>query len=427
MRRLRFQVFYRITRKNTRDSIMFIPGERIPLEELQSRHARCREVLKQRIPSAGGVLVMGTPNIYYMTGTSANGLVWLPLEGEPVLAVRKGLDRARLESPLTAVEPFRSYKELPAICRNAGSPLTEIFGADQTGVSWDQGRMLLERLPDRTVIPADDVLARTRVRKSEWELAKMRESCRLLDHSLRELATRIRPGMSEYDISRTLWDIFLSKGHGGVSATGMHGSMVLLGHICAGDNGNYPSAYDGPVGIKGVHPSSPVMGHPESVWEKGQVLVTDCGFNFGGYISDKTQVFFAGTEAEIPAEARKAQDTAMRIADAAAEALRPGAIPADIYAMTLAMARDAGYESTYMGVGDNQVRFLGHGIGLTVSEWPIFARSFSEPLHAGMTVALEPKIALPGIAMVGVENTYEIMETGARSLTGDLNDIVCLG
>ena len=405
---------------------MFIPGERIPLEEIQNRHARCRALLAEHIPTAGGILVTGSPNIYYMTGTSANGLAWLPLEGEAALFLRKGLDRAKLESPLAAVFPFRSYKELPELCAAAGSPLSQTLAVDQAGVSWEQGRLLLERMPEKTFIPADNVIARARAAKTEWELVRMRESCRRLAEGFGLLATRIRPGMSEYDVSRIMWDIILSMDHAGLYPTGMHGSIAQLGHICVGDNANYPSYYDGPVGIKGMHPSSPVMGSMDAIWEKGQILAVDVGFNHGGYISDKTQFFFSGKKSVIPDAVRKAQDAAMRIAEATAALLKPGAIPSGIYARSLEMAKQAGYGKTFMGAGDNHVRFLGHGIGLTISEWPIFARGFGDPLQAGMTVALEPKIALPGVGMVGVENTYEITESGAYSMTGNTNGIVCV-
>lgn len=405
---------------------MVTPGERLPLAEIQARHARCREILATRLPRAGGILVTGTPNLYYMTGTSANGLFWLPLAGEPVLAVRKGLERAKLESPLETIVPFRSYKELPGIFVENGVPLPASIAVDQAGVSWEQGRMLADRLPGIELLPADAVLARTRALKSELELIKMRESCKRLGLSLTELSARIRPGMSEYTVSRILWDIMLSLGHAGLFPTGLHGSTIQLGHICAGDNGNHPSAYDGPLGIRGAHPSSPVMGHPESLWNKGQILAVDTGFNFEGYISDKTRLHFAGPAKDIPASVQKAQDAAMHIAERTAEMLKPGAIPAEIYTLSLDIARKTGFAETYMGAGDNQVRFLGHGIGLTISEWPVFARGFAEPLQAGMTVALEPKIALPGIAMVGVENTFEITENGAVSLTGNCNGILCL-
>jgi len=405
---------------------MFTPAERIPSEELLSRHTRCRELLAQLIPSAEGILITGTPNLYYMTGTTANGLAWLPLEGDMVLAVRKGLDRARLESPLANIVPFRSYKELPRICDEAGCPLPLALAVDQAGVSWEQGRMLHERLSGRTLIPGDAIIARTRARKTPWELEKMRESCRRINVGFRQLAERIHPGMNEYAIGHVLWDIYLSMHHTASFPTGMHGSMVTLGHICIGDNGNFPSAYDGPLGVKGVHPASPSMGHPQSVWHEGDVLSVDSGFNFEGYISDKTQTFFAGRASDIPAAVRNAQDISMRIAEQTATALTPGAIPSEIYALSLDIAKRAGYADTYMGYGDNQVHFLGHGIGLTVSEWPIFARGFSEPLQAGMTLALEPKIAIPGVGMVGIENTYEITETGATCLTGSITDIICL-
>ena len=44
-----------------------------------------------------------------------------------------------------------------------------------------------------------------------------------------------------------------------------------------------------------------------------------------------------------------------------------------------------------------------------------------------MTFACEPKIALPGVGVVGTENTYEVVEQGAaRSLTGNILDLQCI-
>lgn len=405
---------------------MFTPGELLPLDELRSRHARLRTILAALCPDAGGILVTGNPNLYYMTGTQANGLLWLPLEGEPVLAVRKGLARAAMESPLREIVAFRSYKELPELFREAGSPLSPVLAADQAGVSWEQGRMLCERLSGHTFVPGDLALAKTRAVKSPWELAKIRESCRRLYLDLRDLAHDIRPGMSERAISHALWARFFASGHAGPTPTGMHGSTVFLGHIGVGENGNYPSAYDGPLGLKGEHPAAPGMGHALSVWKRGQLLIIDTGFNFEGYLSDRTQIYFSGKESDIPDVIRKAQDAAVSIAERASRELRPGARPSDIYKLCLELADKAGYAEGFMGLGDNKVRFVGHGIGLTVSEWPVFARSFDEPLQEGMIIALEPKIGLPGIAMVGVEDTWEITDTGAKCLTGNDGAILCV-
>jgi Xaa-Pro dipeptidase len=79
-----------------------------------------------------------------------------------------------------------------------------------------------------------------------------------------------------------------------------------------------------------------------------------------------------------------------------------------------------------MGLGDNKVQFLGHGIGLVIDEQPVLASRFDEPLQEGMTIAVEPKIGLPGIGMVGVENTFEVTHDGGKCITGDRFDLLCV-
>jgi Xaa-Pro aminopeptidase len=79
-----------------------------------------------------------------------------------------------------------------------------------------------------------------------------------------------------------------------------------------------------------------------------------------------------------------------------------------------------------MALGGNKVRFIGHGIGLAIDEYPVIAKGFDAPLEAGMLFAVEPKIGIPGFGMVGVENTFEVTLEGGRCLTGSRFDIVCV-
>lgn len=81
-------------------------------------------------------------------------------------------------------------------------------------------------------------------------------------------------------------------------------------------------------------------------------------------------------------------------------------------------------EEGFMGRGRNKVAFVGHGIGLTIDGWPVIARGFDRPLETGMVLALEPKQSVPGIGMVGVENTFEVTPGGACSITGDQYEIL---
>jgi Xaa-Pro aminopeptidase len=69
-----------------------------------------------------------------------------------------------------------------------------------------------------------------------------------------------------------------------------------------------------------------------------------------------------------------------------------------------------------MGAGSNQVRFVGHGVGLELDELPVIAPRFDTPLEAGMVLAIEPKVFFPGIGGAGVENTYIITAAGFEKL-----------
>jgi len=43
-----------------------------------------------------------------------------------------------------------------------------------------------------------------------------------------------------------------------------------------------------------------------------------------------------------------------------------------------------------------------------------------------MTIAVEPKIGIPGFGMVGLENTFEVTSEGGHSLTGAATGIICV-
>lgn len=71
-----------------------------------------------------------------------------------------------------------------------------------------------------------------------------------------------------------------------------------------------------------------------------------------------------------------------------------------------------------MGFGNRHVKFLGHGIGLNIDEYPVLAKGFKEPLKENMVIALEPKKGIEGVGMVGIENTFIVTPEGGRCISG---------
>jgi Xaa-Pro dipeptidase len=399
----------------------------IPAQELSSRWERCKKLLHQFIPQAQGILLFSRLNIYYFSGSFVNGVFWLPLNGEPILFCRRGDERAKIESPLNHIYTFKSYKDIGTILSDLGSSLPKIVAAEMNGLSWALANNLGKHLPAQSFLPADKIIGMCRAEKSEWELGILREAGAKHDRCLTKLLPPLLyEGVSELEICHKISDIFFSEGHLGILRMENYGEEIFLGHISVGDSANYPSVFNGPVGLRGVHPATPYMGSAEVHWIAGKPLTIDNGFNLAGYITDKTQVYWLGEKENMPVDAMEAHNFCIDLQNEIAELLRPGVLPSEIWRHCLAKAERSEWNDGFMGWGKNKVFFVGHGIGLAIDEYPVLAKGFDFPLVEGMTLAVEPKIGLPGFGMVGVENTFEVTPGGGQCLTGEEFGIVTI-
>ncbi len=400
--------------------------EKLSLEEATLRQEKFKKNFRAKHPEASGALIFSVINIYYLTGTLPGGVLWLPMEGEPVLFVRKGLERAKAETPLKNIMPLRSYGDISKTCEELGVPLSNSIGAEMGGLAWSMSQMLKAKLPNAEFVDVTQILTITRSTKTKYELDKMHIAGEKHLDTYHALASLIKPGMTEREIGVIAYTEFFKRGHAGILRMSSLGGENILGQMSSGDNSNYPTYWDGPVGFVGGHPSTPYMGSFSDKWQKNSPLVIDLGFSHHGYHTDKTQVFWSGAKSSIPDYLQKAQDVCVEIQNKAAEMLVPGTTPEAIWLKALEMAQAAGLADHFMGVVGNQVKFLGHGIGLAFDEYPPIANKFTQPLELGMTIAIEPKMGFKGVGMVGTENVFEITENGAKSITGTDFDIVCI-
>jgi Xaa-Pro aminopeptidase len=267
----------------------------------------------------------------------------------------------------------------------------------------------------------------TRAKKSEWELQILREAGKKHSKCLTQLLPPfLHEGISELRISHKISEIFFSEGHHGVIRMETFGEEAFLGHIAVGDSANYPSYFNGPVGLRGAHPAIPFMGAEEIQWAPGYPLTIDNAFTIAGYHTDKTQVYWLGNKDSIPKSIQDAHNFCVDMQTMIADELKPGAIPSKLWKQCVEMASQSAWPDGFMGFGDNKVSFIGHGIGLAVDEYPVIANGFDLPLEEGMVLAIEPKIGIPGVGMVGTENTFEVTPRGGLSLSGKNYEIITI-
>ena len=90
------------------------------------------------------------------------------------------------------------------------------------------------------------------------------------------------------------------------------------------------------------------------------------------------------------------------------------------------MAEQAGLGKNFMGAPGENAKFVGHGVGLELDEFPVLAQGFKVPLVAGQTIAIEPKFVIPGQGVIGIENTFVVSDRGGVKITDLSDEIVYL-
>jgi Xaa-Pro aminopeptidase len=383
----------------------------VPREDLDARLSRLRQRLDQRAPEWRAALVMSKVNLYYLTGTMPSGALLIPRDGEAVLWVRRSLTRSMEESAFPCLRPMRSFRDIAAAWPDR--PASCLI--EKEAVSLAHFERLTKYLPFERIEALDPHLAAVRAVKSPWELQRLEEAGCIHRQVLEDVVpTLLEAGMSEAELGADILRAMLRRGHHGVVRISMFDTEMFLGSVSFGESSIRPNPFDGPGGVEGLGPALPSFGSHRRHLQRGDLVFIDVGCGIDGYHTDKTMTYAFG---DLPATAVVAHRRCVEIQDAAARLLRPGAIPEQIYEE---VTRDLPKEflENFMGYGDQQVRFLGHGVGLHIDEFPVIAAGFKEPLEANMTIALEPKKGIAGIGMVGIENTFVVTAAGGRCLTG---------
>ncbi|WP_167599182.1 Xaa-Pro peptidase family protein [Chlorobaculum sp. 24CR] len=375
------------------------------------------ERLQARLGASGvqAALLLMPVDIFYFTGTRQNSALWVPAEGEPVLLVRKSLERARAEGLIGDIRPFPSSKELSALLGSEGDKVGMTFDA----VPVAQQAWYAKVLPGRRFVDVTMIVRELRSVKSPTEIEMLRHSAEKLVSIFKEVPTFLKAGMREVDLAAEVEFRLRRIGHEGYVRMRAFNQELFGGMAVSGGAVSY-GFFDGAVTGRGLSSAAPQGASLDVIRENEPVLVDFVGV-FNGYIVDMTRMFVIGS---LDAELQRAFEVSLEIQEAVRRAMVPGAIGEEVYRQAAAMAEAAGLGGNFMGMPGEQSRFVGHGVGLELDELPVLAQGFAMPLQAGQVVAVEPKFVIVGKGAIGIENTFVITENGGERLTVGLSDEV---
>lgn len=385
---------------------------KIPAKEIENRLVSLQGLLANN--GADVAIIRHNADLFYFTGTVQDAHLIVPASGNPVLIVRRNLQRTKDQSPLRTLLPMTSLSELrEAVFEACGASEPDVIGLALDVMPANLFFMFNEKLfPKQGIRDISPLVRRIRSVKSPWEIEQMRNAAKVADLVKARTVEIIREGLSELDLDAELEAVARKAGNMGVVRVRGYNNEMGFGHILSGADAAIPAYHDAPSGGPGLY-SAFGQGCGNRKIGRNEVVSVDNLICINGYHNDSTRNYCIGRP---PRKLAEAYDFVKSVHVRFREIARPGSIAGELYRTAVQWAEDAGWGKWFMGHAEPKISFVGHGIGIEVDEFPFIARNQKMPLEGGMTFAFEPKVVIPDLGMVGLENTYLVTDNGIESL-----------
>lgn len=375
-------------------------------DDIKLRIEKIRKLMKEEEIDA--LLIASNTNIYYTTGRFFRGYVYLPSEGEPLWFVIKPetFDEALY------LKYIRKPEMIPEVLEKSGYPMPGKIGLELDNLTFSEVGRLEKVFGNSTMVNCSQILKKSRMTKTPYELKKMREDGIHQAEAYHRVPHLYKNGMTDLEFQIEIERVLRLEGCLGVVRTSGNLMEINLGSVIVGDNADEPGPYDFTMGGTGVDSSNPV-GANGKIMHPGETVMIDMNGSFNGYQTDMTRVWRLG---EIPELAFKSHNCSIRILRELEKMSLPGIPVADLYKRAIQIVEEEGLKEYFMG-HRSQVGFIGHGVGIELNEPPVIMAKSKDKLQENMTLAIEPKFVIPGVGATGVENTYIVTANGLENIT----------
>ena len=265
---------------------------------------------------------------------------------------------------------------------------TELDAGLRIGMTQREFQTLRELLPGVRWESCSSLVWQVAEIKSEAELEKIRRAAEITNHAFRRAFESAHAGMTEKELACLICQSYFEQG-----ATGTGFLAVLSGR----ERGIWADAL----------PSDYVM-------KKGDLLMMDGGCQVDGYIADISRM---GSFGEPSDKDRRLYEAAREANASGVAAVKPGVEIRELFAAGQNSFIDAGFGDLLV-FGRGQ---LGHGIGLSLHEYPDLSSGSMKKLQPGMAIAIEPAISDNPVWAESkqfyiVENNVIVTEDGCEML-----------
>ena len=264
--------------------------ENVPASEIANRIIMLQALLLEN--GVDAAIIRQNADLFYFTGTVQDSHLIVPSSGEPVLLVRRSIERTEDSSPIRPVIRMRSLGELAQTVFDAcsgGEP--ETIGLELDVMPVNTFSLYSKKIfPKQRIVDISGLIRRVRMIKSTWEIQMLRAAASISKLVAESVPALLKPGMSELELCAELESVSRKAGNYGMIRCRAFNMEMVFGHILSGPNGAIPSYTDAPTGGPGVSPAFG-QGAGDRKILPGEIVSVDTMVIWNGYANDQTRNF----------------------------------------------------------------------------------------------------------------------------------------
>ena len=366
------------------------------IDQFEKRTLKAQQLMQQH--GLDALLLTTETNVRYFTGfltrfwesPTRPWYLIIPPKGKPI-AVIPSIGEALMSK--TWIEDIRTWPS-PDLKDDGISLLSDTLEeiAQNKNIGIPSGTETYVRMPQTDLkklsqnvkLTSDfDIVKKLRMTKTNEEIDKIEKACRIAEKAFQRVPEIAFENVNLDEVFRKFQILCLEAGADWVP--------YLAG-------GADTEGYDDVISPAKVAPL-----------KKQDILMLDTGLVWDGYFCDYDRNWSVGAPSKTVSGA---YSQLLEASDAAFELAKPGAAASDLF-----HAMNSILTQTSSGTDAGR---LGHGVGMSLTEWPSLIPDDHTVLEKGMVLSLEPGIAIKDKIIVHEEN-IEITETGARYLSPKAN------
>ncbi len=255
------------------------------------------------------------------------------------------------------------------------------------------------------IMSSEKIVSALRQRKTQAEIDAIKEAIRITERIYAEVATIIKPGMTEKEI-----------------AAFMQQRVTEAGVGYAWDPKSCPAVFTGPDTAEAHY------GPTDRVVERGHIVFMDFGLKVNDYCSDLQRTFYILKEGETkaPPDVQHGFDTIVTSIELARKQMRPGIEGIEIDKTARGYIVQSGYPEYPHGLGHQVGRFAHDGTALLGPAWEKYAQKPFQKLEQGMVFTIEPRLPVPDRGIATVEEMVVVTESGAEYLSSPQKELILI-